>query len=293
MTRISIIFFTFLFLNYNYAICNQLKLTIELEKEIFYEGEDIWVFVNLVNVSNSHERVYYYDTGTPYVFFSLLDGTENIVRPFVQDYENYWQAPYVDLNPNDTLQVVINILDFYCNNINRRGPLPTFCYLVDGKYSIKAKFRHFIKNQDNHHEQLYIHSNREYFEVRKPYEEELEVFWKIRNALGYRLENNTKEYVNALQDIIRFYPESVYITTVYELLAIEYSVIINEKQKAYDIRRNIIMNYPDSGASVNALRNFYLQRVDKAFINDIERKIIEEKGHTRVGTYIRKRMRTE
>ncbi|CUS87200.1 hypothetical protein JGI14_11301 [Candidatus Kryptonium thompsonii] len=284
-----------------------LEFRIELEKDVFFEGEEIIITTYLENRGNEEVEVENFTLGTAYegVMTFILSNSEGdtvkLPLVFLTDLRSILER----VSPGETIVCFTN------GELNSMFDYP-FSELPVGDYTLVARFDSYIV-KNGRRERIILTSNAVHFKIIPPEGKEKEAYdfyfkyllgnFDIRRegskGLSRRGElvdkkNMSKEdFIKGLESFLKRFPESIYAPVVMKKLAIAYS-LAGGSNKSYDENLiDIAIKYPNSYTAWCVLRSIclgkFVTKENKSFPNiyrerwDLVREFSERYPDTRIG----------
>lgn len=239
-------------INGMYAQNNGLKLSINLTKEYFIEGESVYLIVTFEN-NNSKEIAYdrFYLEGQKLSLKVLQENGNKI------DYdgarESYLTSPKQELlNAHERVSIGI-IIQYYYPTF--RDAFLVYRKFIPGKYTVQASF--LIGN-------IYIKSNELTFYINPAVGKDKEALTdleKIYIPKNYFSQDTTRT-IKIYDDFINRYNGSVYAPFILNEIVWTYQKV-KDNAKANEALKKLIRKYPDSGFALNAITSKYLTANEK------------------------------
>ena len=243
---------------------NGIRLELVLEKTQFFQGEEITCEAVVSNVSNVELKVIEpsNQVGCTYKLFNEKGEEIKYTGPY---YSGTW--PKFNLKPGDKL--------FYIDNISK----------LFGTKSIEI----FDQILDTGHYILYAHywsgngdtaNAKTSFDVNTPKGKDKLAYNDITNIIKERKSNliSTIElFVSKEQDFAQKYPNSIYTPIVLSNMSAYLYMPLKQENRAIEIRKHILENYPDYVAVNQGL----LDSKPVSELSDEEKKIFIKKVYKR------------
>lgn len=250
------------------AQAQPLKLEIGLSKNIYLEGEPIWLDATLTNISSDTVRIWGMCLSCQYGFIVELKNEKGKILPYKGVKRNVILGPGFIIHPKETYYECYDLVQaFSQERILSRFFLTA---LDSGKYSVKAKYG--LKKGEVIES---IESNEISFEIKPPTGKEAKTYQLLKNAhKNFCAENYTLMRQN-LERILTEFPQSVY----------------GQKAcKELFRRKTLIEKFPDSGFTKSSLRVLTRKMTEEKKQTFLQ-KIIKEHPDTRSAKFAQKILR--
>jgi len=239
----------FVIILFNYASAQELEISLVMDKTNYLKYETIKAVAELKNISLDDFAITQpflaesYGSGIEVILFdSLNNKTPASDQHSLDDY----MTGDLKLKPNESLITLLHLSRWFGERIpggNFAGG--DYHSLEPGTYKLQSTFE-YIENNTRHK----ITSNIVEFEIIKPTEKELNIFYDIRNISSESLGISTEQYLENLSKAINKYPQSCYVLGVY------YSFFLSADTATFELKEKIlkmIEDYPSSFVTLASL----------------------------------------
>jgi hypothetical protein len=220
------------------------RLSIEMDREVYYEGSQIWLISSLQNHSDStyKYRHFVFDGENLHLIVKDSRGTKlNETCPII----DYLLSKENELEPGTELMQLIHVSSHYSIAHNEKNVtlLPFPSKLPIDTYSVQSEYFGI-------HDTL--RSNILTFQVVSPPQAEQAAYRDVRDYFLFNYFSRTEsEISDSLLSFIKKYPQSIYSLDARGILASRYHY--SHPVNADSIRLQIIESYPEYFESLNSL----------------------------------------
>jgi hypothetical protein len=251
----------------NLVQAQTLKLEISLSKQVYLEGEPIWLDCWLTNIGEDTLRTWGLCLQCYWGPQVLVIDSKGDTLPYTgPHWEVAWRPGTI---PGFILQPQESDYDCYdlVESFHQKPSLYSF-YLTaldTGEYRVKARYRRAESKEFR-------------FEVKPPEADEAKAYQLLKDALGFLISRNDSLEHQSLTELLAKYPSSVYAPKACRLL----------------FRwEDILDRYPDSGFSENAIRNLTGEKsgMTEEEKKEFLQKIIKKHPETRSAKFAEQMLR--
>jgi len=147
----------------------------------------------------------------------------------------------VNLGPKDTTYWTADLINVY-GQAYKSNPL--FLFLPVGKYSLEIIFA--PPDMEPQKQKLE-------FKIQDPISDESFVYNSFMEVVSRKY--TVAEEVNTIESLFKKYPNSVYMPFLLMVLDASYGIGLKNEQKAFEIQKKIIEDYPSSTIALSFLNN--------------------------------------
>lgn len=224
-------------------------LSIDMEKQSYYEGESIYLFVRLTNHGSSP---YVYDGFFPESrkLEAIVTAPNGKILPYVGLTGLYFARENYKLNEGETISCLLHITSLYPNYVDPERPaqFPFLSRLSPGEYTVEATYEN---------EGILVSNTLSFRVLAPPYEEKsvfMELLKLFRHGYSMKITQTTS---NAFEAFIANYEGSIYIplATLYWSNCYDR---LKDDERGNQIRTQLIKDFGDQAYALIAAEQMRL-----------------------------------
>ena len=241
------------------------EISTNLEKDIYIEGEEIWLVINIKNTKPIIDSLPYANEAE--IFSSVrVENIDKNVSLFKGDYVFYSQKPYTSFKPFEEITYRIPLLDYYGFNSEKNFQKQTFgkhYFFPEGRYKVQSYV------YDISEEVGILESGILYFQVKTPQNNELVNLKNLREIHALRdakiqekelKVNRYKMFLSTIDSSSVYFEEAfcLYLKLKSRIRDLNKVQFINE----YENFINLFPNSNNLPSIVYMLTDFMIQEID-------------------------------